>query len=258
MSDEEKIQESAPNHAVGKLKGTASGTSTVVGTVTKAPETNWWQRKTTRQRLLIYIGIAWGFIFVLAHTRFFYQFEIPGLDKLFAANFWPNLIADLGGGLFLAWLLGDVLDKASHYDLRLEIIVRPRNRDSSYADFYIVNNGQESFQTDQIKWNLFIEKEVNHLGLDEQKPEERDLFSIQYRHYHEVFNEPLFVGERVKIKTVFLTRKGAPTISTLYYYFSTGHGVRPLKVKLGSDGQALENSLPSIVITLPEDITQRP
>jgi hypothetical protein len=213
----------------------------------------WWQRQSKRNRLLLKIFIGWAFVLFAAHTKLFYWLEIPGLDDKFAESFWPNFIADFGVGILLAWFLGDVLDRASHYDLRMEITSIRFDPYESTIGFWVVNNGEESFRSNQIKWNIYVERDVNKIDdLKATNPDETEIFPVPYHHYHGVLNEPLFVGERAKLKEVDLIRKGSST-SYVYFFFSTEHGVRPRDVKM-RDGQVLPTSLPKLTVSLPDKI----
>lgn len=215
---------------------------------------NWYRNQRQRHQRLIVIAIGWGLVVIIAHTSFFHWLVIPGINKPFAEGFWPNLIAGIGSGLLVAWLIGEALTSAGKYDLQLNFDALHETEYTKTLYFYLVNKGDETFESHGIKWNIFVEVDVisrdelmiNQMGGYKGNAERQEqpiiIHERQYRKYHGLIAFPLYAMEPTQLMWIDLKRRG-PTTTRVYFYLSTGHGRFPHTMKIQANGDPVPESL---------------
>lgn len=206
--------------------------------------------------VIVISTVVWTFFFFLAHTDAFYTFELPWLNEEFAEAFWPNFIADAGVGILLAWLLGEVLDQASHYDLKLELGIVELSSLEKRIKFHLVNTGQESFKRHEIKYHIFVEDDLGGGSPPNITPTDVTLDGKKYKHYRGTFEESLYLGEKLQIIELghFELQRRLEATTVIYYYFGTEHGHIPHTVKNGDTLEEQRVYMKTIELELPKDV----
>lgn len=221
----------------------------------------WLRSRRRRNTVLVISALMWLAVFALAHTRLFYSFEWEWLNRRFAEDFWPNFLADIGVGLLLAWLLGEVLDTAGHYDLRLEMrevyMLDLNTHAYRKIDIHLINSGQESFKSNEIKYHIYIDTAII------RDPPPGSIYAIlprgiaQYAYFEGQIPDPIYPDENFRpldLAGFILKRKATSDNPFIYYFFSTAHGPIPNTLKLNAKWGDLRAAMRALPIDSPPEI----
>lgn len=205
---------------------------------------------------------AWIVVVVAAHTPLFYLFGPDWMNKTFAESFWPSFISDFGVGLLLVWVVEAVLKRATQadeqadYALKMDFRVTADVAHRKTLQFYVINNGKQSFPDREITWNIYVEQRAVRHTTPEMEFRRVELFpTIYYRHFSDVLNRPLHPENSGDLLEIMLFWTGGERTTTIYGYLSTEQGVFPRTVRLDADSQLLPESLATFEVELPKDFT---